>query len=312
MESGITVKKENNFGEWYRQILTKTDYIRYYEVKGCYVLLPSSYKIWTNIQSILDKEFKKLGVENCYFPLFVTERNLSKEESHLEGFKAEVAWIDKKKEIDEKNKDNKDENKKNEDKKDRIAVRPTSECIIYPVLTDMIRSYKDLPIKYNQWCNVVRWEFKDTIPFIRSREFLWQEGHTAFFCEFEAQKEVTDMIDIYKQTYEKYLSVPVVKGIKTKKETFAGAEYTYTIESYIPCVGKGIQCATSHHLGQNFSKMFNLEFLNKEGKKEYCYQNSWGFTTRSIGVMIQEHSDNKGLVITTFYCAIANSYCTYY
>lgn len=271
--------KFKDFGDWYREIITKGDLIDYYDVKGCYVLLPASNLIWEKIKYYLENEFKLRDVENYYFPLFVTKENLQKEQNHLEGFKAEVAWI------------------KDENKESIIAVRPTSECIICPVMSKLIRSYQDLPKKVNQWANVVRNEFKETMPFIRSREFLWQEGHTFYANKNDAEYEVLDIIKVYKETYENLLAVPVIMGLKTKMETFAGAEYTYTIEGYIPEVNKGIQCATSHHLGQTFSKMFDIKYNDEAMNNSYCYYNSWGFTTRSIGVMIQTHSDDKGLIL---------------
>ena len=275
--------KENNFGEWYREIITKGEMINYSDIGGCYILLSSSCSIWDNIKNYLNKEFKLRDVENCYFPLFVTRDNLNKEQVHLEGFKAEVAWI-------------KNEDKEGIVKESIMAIRPTSECIICPNISKQIRSYKDLPKKINQYCNVVRWEFKETIPFIRSREFLWQEGHTYYANKDEAKAEVYDIINLYKTIYEKQLAVPVIMGLKTKGETFAGAEYTYTIEGYIPEANKGIQCATSHHLGQTFTKMFDIKYDNESMQTEYCYYNSWGFTTRSIGVMVQTHGDDKGLI----------------
>lgn len=278
MNKGLINKKLENFGEWYREIIIKGELIQYYDVKGCYVLLPNSYSVWENIKIFLDREFKVRGVENYYFPLFVTKENLQKEQNHLEGFKAEVAWI------------------KDDNKDSIIAVRPTSECIICPVMSKLIRSYQDLPKKVNQWANVVRNEFKETMPFIRSREFLWQEGHTFYENKKDAQDEVFDIINVYKKTYENLLGVPVILGKKTKMETFAGAEYTYTVEGYIPEANKGIQCATSHFLGQTFTKMFDIKYSDAKMDMNYCFYNSWGFTTRSIGVMIQTHGDNKGLI----------------
>lgn len=275
MSKSITYNKTSNFSEWFREVVSKGKLIEYYDVKGCYILLPNSLTVWENIKAYLDIELKKRNVENYYFPLFVTKENLEKEQTHLEGFKAEVAWI------------------KNHDE---IAIRPTSECIICPTMAKQIRSHLDLPKKINQYVNVFRDEIKETIPFIRSREFLWQEGHSYYENEYDAQNEVTDIINLYKHIYEKLLAVPVILGKKTKMETFSGAAHTYTLEGFIPKAGKGIQCATSHYLEHNFSKMFDIKFLNKKMKHEYCYYNSWGITTRCIGVMIQTHSDNKGVV----------------
>lgn len=281
-ESGITVKKNNNFSEWYQQILTKGKLIEYYDVSGCYILLPNSYNIWENIMSYLDIQFKNKDVKNVYFPLFVTKNNLEKEANHISGFKAEVAWITK---------------SGNSNLSEPIAIRPTSESIIYATLPNLIQSYSDLPLKFNQWCNVVRWEFKDPTPFIRSREFLWNEGHSSFVSREDAQKDAIDMIKLYKQTYFELLAVPTILGQKTEKEKFAGADSTYTIETFIPEVGKAVQAATSHMLGQNFSKMFNIQFQDENASKQYVWQTSWGFTTRSIGIMLMYHSDNLGAVI---------------
>jgi prolyl-tRNA synthetase len=214
-------------------------------------------------------EFGKRGVQNCYFPMFVTEAALAKEESHLEGFTAEVAWITK---------------SGNSDLKEKIAVRPTSETVMYPAYAEWIRSHRDLPLKLNQWCNVVRWEFKSPTPFLRTREFLWQEGHTAFASKAEAEAEVYDILDVYARTYAEVLAVPTIKGVKTEKEKFPGGDFTTTVEAYIPFAGRGIQGATSHGLGQNFAKMFDIGFESADGTRTMPYQNSWGFTTRSIGV----------------------------
>mmetsp|Transcript_35860 Transcript_35860/g.143310 ORF Transcript_35860/g.143310 Transcript_35860/m.143310 type:complete len:461 (+) Transcript_35860:465-1847(+) len=231
---------------------------------------------------MLDKRIKALGVENCYFPLFVSSDRLKKEQNHVEGFEAEVAWVTKsgKKELNEP-----------------IAVRPTSETIMYPAFSKWIRSFRDLPLKINQWSNVVRWEMTHCTPFIRSREFLWQEGHTAFATREEAAAEVLDILDIYKSVYEDLLAVPVVRGTKTESEKFAGALYTTTVEGFVPATGRAIQGATSHCLGQNFAEMFDIKYENDERETKHVWQNSWGLTTRTIGVMIMVHSDDRGLVI---------------
>lgn len=281
---GLTVGKNENFGEWYTQLITKGRLIEYYDVSGCYVLLPNSYFVWEQIQGHLDKEFKKRGVKNAYFPLLITRRNLEKEETHIEGFSPEVAWITK------------TGNSEIDDEKNHLAIRPTSECAIYPVIPNLIRSHTDLPLKLNQWCNVVRWEFKDATPFIRSREFLWQEGHTCYGSKEEAVDEVYDILGVYQECFKDLLAIPTINGKKTEKEKFCGADLTTTLEGYIPVVGKGIQCCTSHCLGQNFSKMFGIEFSDKDQNKKLVYQNSWGFTTRSIGIMLMTHSDDKGVV----------------
>lgn len=239
--------------------------------------------MWENVQGFLDRHFKDLGVKNCYFPLFIPKKFLCKEEEHLEGFAPEVAWVTK---------------AGQSDLHEHIAVRPTSETGMYPYVKDWIRSHRDLPMQLNQWNNVVRWEFKQTVPFLRSREFLWQEGHSAFANKEEAVKEVYDILDLYSRAYQEVLCVPVIKGRKTESEKFAGADFTTTIEGFIPGNGRGIQAATSHHLGQNFSKMFEISYDAEESKeKNFVFQNSWGFTTRSLGVMILTHGDDNGLVV---------------
>jgi len=280
-QEGLTVKKEDDFSEWFTQLLTKSELIEYTDVSGCYVFRPRSYAIWENVQKYLDSKFKKLCVKNAYFPLLIPESSLKKESKHVEGFTPEVAWVT-----------HSGETKLNE----RLAVRPTSETIMYPAYANWIRSWKDLPLKINQWCNVVRWEFKNPVPFLRSREFLWQEGHTVFAAKQDAVKEALQMLDVYAEAYKEIYAVPMIKGRKTEKEKFPGADTTNTIETFLPS-GKAIQGATSHNLGQNFSKVFDIKFKDKDGKEKLVWQNSWGFTTRSIGIMIMMHSDNKGLVL---------------
>lgn len=256
--------------------------IEYYEISGCYILRPLAYFIWENIQNFLDPRFKKNGVSNCYFPMFVSNAALSKEKDHVAGFAPEVAWVTK---------------SGSTDLQEPIAIRPTSETIMYPSFAKWIHSHRDLPLSMNQWTNVVRWEFKHPTPFIRTREFLWQEGHTAHSTTEEADQMVLSILDYYADCYKEMLAVPVVKGRKSEEEKFAGANYTTTVELYVPANGRGIQGATSHQLGQNFAKMFDVWFEDKEGKKQYVWQTSWGFSTRSIGSMIMIHSDNKGLVL---------------
>ncbi|CAH02961.1 proline--tRNA ligase [Kluyveromyces lactis] len=282
---GVTVDKALDFSGWYQQILTKGEMLDYYDVSGCYILRPASYAIWEQIQRWFDDRIKGLGVQNAYFPMFVSSRVLEKEKDHIEGFAPEVAWVTRAgtSELDEP-----------------IAIRPTSETVMYPYYAKWIQSYRDLPIKLNQWNSVVRWEFKHPQPFLRTREFLWQEGHTAHLTKEAAEEEVMQILDFYAGVYEELLAVPVVKGRKTEKEKFAGGDFTTTCEGYIPQTGRGIQGATSHHLGQNFSKMFNISVenpLGSEHPKIFAYQNSWGLSTRVIGVMVMIHSDNKGLVI---------------
>ncbi|XP_055581714.1 bifunctional glutamate/proline--tRNA ligase isoform X7 [Falco cherrug] len=281
---GLEAKKEENLADWFSQVITKSEMIEYYDVSGCYVLRPWAYAIWEAIKNFFDAEIKKLGVENCYFPMFVSQAALEKEKTHIADFAPEVAWVTRsgKTELAEP-----------------IAIRPTSETVMYPVYAKWVQSHRDLPIKLNQWCNVVRWEFKHPQPFLRTREFLWQEGHTAFATYEEAAEEVMQILDLYAQVYEDLLAIPVVKGRKTEKEKFAGGDYTTTVEAFISASGRAIQGATSHHLGQNFSKMFEIVFEDpkKPGEKQFAYQNSWGITTRTIGVMTMIHGDNMGLVL---------------
>lgn len=286
---GIDVAKEDDLSEWYQQVILKGEMLDFTDVPGCYIYTPASWSIWETIQAFMNKRIKKMGVKNCYFPVFISEANLTREEEHLEGFAAEVAWVT--------------HGGKNKLEK-RIAVRPTSETAMYSFYAKKIRSHRDLPLKLNQWNNVVRWEFKHPMPFLRSREFLWQEGHTAFLTKAEAEKEVMEILcNVYAACYEELLAVPMVRGTKTKNETFPGADYTLTVEGFVGAVGRGIQAATAHLLGQHFSKMFDITVEDpsaKEGEKKekiHVWQNSWGFTTRSIGIMILTHSDNKGLVI---------------
>ncbi|XP_066475005.1 bifunctional glutamate/proline--tRNA ligase isoform X2 [Tiliqua scincoides] len=281
---GLEAKKEENLADWYSQVITKSEMIEYYDVSGCYILRPWAFSIWEDIKDFFDSEIKKLGVENCYFPMFVSQAALEKEKTHIADFAPEVAWVTRsgKTELAEP-----------------IAVRPTSETVMYPAYAKWIQSHRDLPIRLNQWCNVVRWEFKHPQPFLRTREFLWQEGHTAFATYEEAAEEVLQILDLYARVYEELLAIPVVKGRKTEKEKFAGGDYTTTVEAFISASGRGIQGATSHHLGQNFSRMFEIVFEDPRmpGEKQFAYQNSWGITTRTIGVMTMIHGDNMGLVL---------------
>lgn len=282
---GITVDKAKDFSSWYSQIVTKGEMLDYYDVSGCYILRPNSYSVWETIQEWFNLRIKKMGVQNSYFPMFVSSRVLEKEKDHIEGFAPEVAWVTRagNSELDE-----------------HIAIRPTSETVMYPYYAKWIRSHRDLPLKLNQWNSVVRWEFKHPQPFLRTREFLWQEGHTAHLTKESASEEVDQILDLYAGIYEELLAVPVVKGRKTENEKFAGGDYTTTCEGFIAETGRGIQGATSHHLGTNFSKMFNISVENPEGADKprvHAFQNSWGLSTRVIGVMVMTHSDNKGLVL---------------
>ncbi|XP_009094640.1 bifunctional glutamate/proline--tRNA ligase isoform X3 [Serinus canaria] len=281
---GLEVKKEENLSEWFSQVITKSEMIEYYDVSGCYILRPWAHAIWEAIKDFFDAEIKKLGVENCYFPMFVSQAALETEKSHIADFAPEVAWVTRSGKTD---------------LAEPIAIRPTSETVMYPSYAKWVQSHRDLPIKLNQWCSVVRWEFKHPQPFLRTREFLWQEGHTAFATYEEAAEEVLQILDLYARVYEDLLAIPVVKGRKTEKEKFAGGDYTTTLEAFISASGRAIQGATSHHLGQNFSKMFEIVFEDpkKPGEKQFAYQNSWGITTRTIGVMTMIHGDNMGLVL---------------
>ncbi|KAK7104463.1 hypothetical protein V1264_019176 [Littorina saxatilis] len=280
---GLEAKKEENLADWYSQVITKSELIEYYDVSGCYILRPWSYSIWERIKDFFDAEIKKMGVENCYFPIFVSQSALEKEKTHIEDFAPEVAWVTR---------------SGQSELAEPIAIRPTSETVMYPSYAKWIKSHRDLPLRLNQWCNVVRWEFKHPQPFLRTREFLWQEGHTAWADKKPAEEEVYAILELYAQVYEDLLAIPVVRGRKTEKEKFAGGDFTTTVEAYISASGRAIQGGTSHHLGQNFSKMFEIVFEDPETQqKQYVYQNSWGLTTRTIGVMTMVHGDNIGLVL---------------
>lgn len=284
---GITVDKALDFPGWYSQVLTKGEYLDYYDVSGCYIMRPGLYAIWEHVQEWFNKEIRKIGVLNLYFPMFVSLRVLEREKDHIEGFAPEVAWVTKAGllEMDEP-----------------IAIRPTLETVMYPYYAKWIRLHRDLPLKLNQWNLVVRWEFKHPQPFLRNREFLWQEGHTAHLTRNDAESEVMYILDLYEKVYTDLLAVPVIKGKKTEKEKFAGGLFTTTVEGYIPTTGRGIQGGTLHCLGQNFSKMFNIvvenpDRLENQPDKLHVWQNLWGLLTRLLGVMVMVHADNKGLVL---------------
>eukprot|EP00397_Hematodinium_sp_SG-2012_P019122 GEMP01019636.1.p1 GENE.GEMP01019636.1~~GEMP01019636.1.p1 ORF type:complete len:517 (+),score=107.09 GEMP01019636.1:300-1850(+) len=281
-ETGITVAKDENFSEWYTQVITRSEMIEYYDISGCYILRPYSFFIWEQIQKWFDDQIKQLGVQNSYFPMFVSQEALETEKSHVEGFSPEVAWVTR---------------SGNSELAKPIAIRPTSETIMYPAFAKWLRSHRDLPLKLNQWNSVIRWEFKQPTPFIRTREFLWQEGHTAHLTTEEASDMVFQILDRYSKIYEELLAVPVIKGIKSEGEKFAGGFMTTTVEAFIPSNGRAIQAATSHHLGQNFANMFHIHVQDDEGKKHTVWQTSWGCTTRSLGIMIMVHGDSKGLVL---------------
>ncbi|KAL7424289.1 hypothetical protein Q5752_001879 [Cryptotrichosporon argae] len=286
-EMAIQHKKDEDFPGWYSDVLIKGEMLDYYDISGCYILRPASYTIWQYIQNWFDDEIKKLGVQDCYFPMFVSRARLEREKDHIEGFAPEVAWVTK---------------AGQSDLEEHIAIRPTSETVMYPYYAKWIQSHRDLPLKLNQWNSVVRWEFKNPQPFLRTREFLWQEGHTAFLDKESAGQEVRDILELYRQVYEDILAVPVIPGIKSEKEKFAGADYTTTVEGFIPTTGRGIQGATSHHLGQNFSKMFDITVEDPTATsavkpKVPVFQNSWGLSTRTLGVMVMVHGDDQGLVL---------------
>ena len=278
---GLTAKKSDDPSEWYTQVLQKAELIDYGSVSGCYILRPAAYSIWEKVQQYFDKLLKDDGVKNVYFPLLIPESLLSKEEKHVAGFAPEVAWV---------------ETGGHTKLPERLAIRPTSETIMYEAYARWIRSYKDLPLRLNQWCNVVRWEFKHPVPFLRSREFLWQEGHTCFARMGEAVKETEKILDWYVQVFRELYALPVLAGRKSEAEKFAGAEYTLSVEAFLPN-GKAVQGATSHHLGQHFSKAQNIMFTDEKQQQQYVWQNSWGISTRSIGIMVLMHGDDRGLVL---------------
>ncbi len=277
---GITVKKEEDFSEWYNQVVLKAELADYAPVHGFMVIRPNGFMLWQKIQNYFNEVMEQNGVRNAYFPLLIPESFFRKEAEHAKGFSPELAWI-------EKGKDESEE---------RVAIRPTSETIMYDSYSKWIRSHRDLPLKINQWANIVRWEIKQTKLFLRTREFLWQEGHCVYETEEECEKDALFFLNEYKKLCEELLAIPVIKGKKTEKEKFAGAKSTYTIEALMPD-GKALQMGTSHNLGQNFAKCFNVNFLGKDMEKHLAWQNSWGFSTRLIGALIMVHSDNKGLVL---------------
>ena len=269
-----------DFAKWYTDIVKKADLVDYSKVRGCMIIRPYGYAIWENIQKNLDAIFKDTGHENVYMPMFIPESLLQKEKDHVEGFAPEVAWVT---------------HGGTEPLTERLCVRPTSETLFCDHSKDIIHSYRDLPKLYNQWCSVVRWE-KTTRPFLRSLEFLWQEGHTAHATAEEAQEETIKMLNVYASFCEDYLAIPVVKGQKTDKEKFAGAEATYTIESLMHS-GIALQSGTSHNFGDGFAKAFGIQFTDKDNQLKYVHQTSWGMTTRLIGAIIMVHGDDNGLVL---------------
>lgn len=281
MKNKAITDRNEDFAQWYTDVVRAAKLADYSNVKGCTVFEPNGYAIWEKMQQVLDKMFKQTGHQNVYLPVLIPESLLRKEGELIEGFAPECAWVTQggsSGELDE-----------------RLAFRPTSETLFSDYYSSKIKSYRDLPKLYNQWCNVIRWE-KETRPFLRSREFLWQEGHTIHETDAEAQEEVIRMLNVYKKFFEEYLAIPVITGRKTEKEKFAGAEYTYTVEALM-YNGVALQSGTSHYFGQKFSKAYDIKFLNRNNEWENVYQTSWGVTTRMIGALIMVHSDENGLVL---------------
>lgn len=271
---------EEDFAQWYTDVVKKAELIEYSSVRGCIILRPNGYAIWENIQKELDARFKKTGVENVYMPLFIPESLLQKEKDHVEGFAPEVAWVTQ---------------GGLEPLPERLCVRPTSETLFCDLYSNIVQSYRDLPKLYNQWCSVVRWE-KTTRPFLRSIEFLWQEGHTAHATAKEAEDRTVQMLNVYADFCEQVLAIPMIKGRKTDKEKFAGANATYTIEALMHD-GKALQSGTSHNFGDGFAHAFNIQYTDKDNTLQYVHQTSWGMSTRVIGAIIMVHGDDSGLVL---------------
>jgi len=277
---GLTAERDE-FSEWFSQIMLKADLADYSSVSGCIVYKPTAYAIWESIKGEVDRRFKKIGIQNVYFPLFIPERTFERLKEHTAGFKPEVAWVT-----------HAGDTKLSE----RLAIRPTSETIMYESYSKWIRSHRDLPLKYNQWNNVVRWEFKHPVPFLRGREFLWNEGHTAYATKKEAEAEGDKIIKIYRDVCENYMALPSLIGRKSEKEKFAGADYTISMEFFMPN-GKAIQGPDFHHDGQHFAKAYDISFLDESGERQYVWQNTFAISTRMLGVMFAIHSDSKGLVL---------------
>ena len=276
----MITSRDVDFAQWYTDVVTAARLAAYSNVKGCVIFEPNGYAIWERIKEELDKMFKATGHQNVAMPLLIPENLMKKEGELINGFAPEVAWvtIGGQKTLEE-----------------RLCIRPTSETLFSDYYSSVVKSYRDLPLKYNQWCSVMRWE-KETRPFLRSREFFWQEGHTVHATKEEAEQETKDMLNIYKKFFEEYLAVPVIAGLKTEKEKFAGAEYTYTIEALMHN-GVALQSGTSHYFGQKFSKAYDIKFLNANNELEYCYQTSWGVSNRMIGAIIMVHGDDNGLIL---------------
>ncbi|MEK6825491.1 MAG: proline--tRNA ligase [Nanoarchaeota archaeon] len=275
---GLTVKKNENFSEWYTQVVQKAELVDYAPIRGFMVVRPRAYAIWQALQNQFNKVLQEKHVENAYFPLLIPESFFKREAEHAKGFAPELAYLEGK------------------DEGERLAIRPTSETIIYDSYAKWIRSHRDLPLRINQWCNVLRWEVKQCKPFLRTREFLWQEGHCVFADEKGAEDNMMEMIQSYKELVEEFLAIPVLLGVKSEAEKFAGAKKTTTIEALMPD-GKALQCGTSHNLGQGFAKTFGIRFKGSDEKEHVPWQTSWGFSTRLIGAVAMVHGDDKGLVI---------------
>jgi prolyl-tRNA synthetase len=280
-QSGITVKKNAGFSEWYIQVVLKTGLADYAPVKGFIVLRPYGYSIWESIRSILDKMLKETDHQNGFLPVLIPESLLAREEKHFEGFNPEVFWVTK---------------AGNSELSEKLALRPTSESLAYPIFSKWITSYRDLPMKINYWNSALRAEIKATKPFVRTSEFLWQEGHTVHATEKEAEQEVMLILDIYRELIEDYLAIPLIRGFKSDKEKFVGAKYTTTLEGLM-ADGRALQMGTSHHLGQNFSKPFGIKYLGRDSEEHLGWQTSWGISWRLIGALIMVHGDDKGLVL---------------
>ena len=272
--------RDIDFAKWYTDVVMAAKLANYSAVKGCLVIEPNGYAIWEKMQEVLDTKFKETGHKNVYMPLLIPENLMKKEGELINGFAPEVAWVT---------------NGGQKTLEERLCIRPTSETLFSDYYSKVVNSYRDLPMKYNQWCNVMRWE-KETRPFLRSREFLWQEGHTIHETREEAEEETLRMLNVYNDFFHDYLAIPSLIGQKTDKEKFAGAEYTYTVEALM-YNGICLQSATSHYFGQKFSKAYDIKFSNRENKLDYVYQTSWGSTTRMIGALIMVHSDDYGLVL---------------
>jgi len=280
-EVGITVSKNDNFSEWYTQVIIKAELADYAPVKGLIVLRPDGYSIWESIKESLDSKLKETGHRNGFLPVLIPESLLAKEKEHFEGLNPEVFWVT---------------HSGNSELGDRLALRPTSETLAYSLFSKWIRSWRDLPLKINFWNSALRAEIKGTKPFLRTSEFLWQEGHTVHATKDEAEKEVADILELYKKTIEEELAVPVITGKKSENDKFVGAVYTDTLESLMPD-GKALQMGTSHFLGQNFSKPFDVKYLNETNTETFAWQTSWGVSWRLIGGMIMTHGDDKGLIL---------------